>query len=417
MNSYNSALNKLKRNNISIKNEIVSIKKLLNRVVAKDVISPSNYPLCDNTSLDGYAVNSKETKSLNVRKSKKFKIIKTLAAGDNPNIKKIPKFSAIEVMTGSIIQKPFDTIIPVEQAHLSSNSTKSNYIILKNKLKKNEYIRPAGSDFKKGDKIVKRGQFINSTHILAFKTLGIEKVLVKKKPKLVFYPTGNELSENKKIPNWKIRNSNTNYLENYIKNLPVNFIIKKILRDNQSNNFKREIVKNMNSRSDIVITSGAVSAGKFDFIPQIIKTFKLKSMFKGVAIRPGKPIMFAKFKNNMCFFGLPGNPISSAACFRFFILPFIFKSLGITFEKPIMAKLKYKFKKKKKFTRFIKGKLIFTTKGVSIFEVIEGQESYKIKSFTKSNAWGVFKSGISEFKKGSYIECHSLSGLNEFLLD
>ena len=63
MNSYNSALNKLKRNNISIKNEIVSIKKLLSRVVAKDVISPSNYPLCDNTSLDGYALNSKETNS------------------------------------------------------------------------------------------------------------------------------------------------------------------------------------------------------------------------------------------------------------------------------------------------------------------------------------------------------------------
>ena len=138
MNSYNSALNKLKRNNISIKNEIVSIKKLLNRVVAKDVISPSNYPLCDNTSLDGYAVNSKETNSLNYKKSKKFKIIKTIAAGDNPNIKNIPKFSAIEVMTGSIIPKPFDTIIPIEQAQLFSNNSKYKYIILKNKLKKNE---------------------------------------------------------------------------------------------------------------------------------------------------------------------------------------------------------------------------------------------------------------------------------------
>ncbi len=173
----------------------------------------------------------------------------------------------------------------------------------------------------------------------------------------------------------------------------------------------------MKFKSDIVITSGAVSAGKFDFIPKIIKKFKLKNMFKGVAIRPGKPIMFAKFKNNMCFFGLPGNPISSAACFRFFILPFVFQSLGASFEKPIMAKLKNKFKKKKKFTRFIKGKIIFTKKGEPEFQVIEGQESYKIKSFTKSNAWGVFKSGISQYKKGSYIECYSLSGLNEFLLD
>ena len=104
MNSYKSAISKLKSNNISIKNEVVSIRKSLSRVLAKDIISPVNYPTCDNTAFDGYAVNSKETNSLNAKKSKQFKILKTLAAGDNPNIKKIPKFSAIEVMTGSIIQ-------------------------------------------------------------------------------------------------------------------------------------------------------------------------------------------------------------------------------------------------------------------------------------------------------------------------
>ena len=295
--------------------------------------------------------------------------------------------------------------------------SKPKYIILKNKFKKNEFIRPAGSDFKKGDKIIKKGQFINSNHVLALKTLGIEKVLVKKKLNVVFYPTGNELSNSKKIPNWKIRNSNTNYLNSFTKNLPINFVVKKILRDNDNLIFKKEISKNMKSKSDLVITSGAVSAGKFDFIPNVIKQFKLKSMFKGVNIRPGKPIMFAKFNNNMCFFGLPGNPISSAACFRFFVLPHMFKSLGVTLEKPIVAKLKYKFQKKKFFTRFIKGKLIFTKKGEVEFEANKGQESYKIGSFTKSNAWGVFKDGVSNFKKGTRVKCYSLSGINEFLLD
>jgi len=417
MNSYKSALVQLKRNKISIKDEMVSINESLNRVSTLDIVSPVNYPACDNTAFDGYAVNSKETKSLNGKNIKKFKIIKTIAAGDNPNIKKIPKYSTIEVMTGAIIQKPFDTIIPVEQIYFFPNKSKAKYIILKKKLKKNEYIRPAGSDFKKKDKIVKKGQLINSTHILAFKTLGIEKILVKKKPKVVFYPTGNELSDNKKIPNWKIRNSNTNYLDSFTKNLPINFIVKKILRDSESIVFKKEILKNMKSKSDFVITSGAVSAGKFDFIPNIVKQFKLKSIFKGVNIRPGKPIMFAKFNNNMCFFGLPGNPISSAACFRFFVLPLIFKSLGIALEKPIVAKLKYKFSKKKNFTRFIKGKLTFSIKGEAEFEVFKGQESYKIASFTKSNAWGVFKDGVSKFNKGACVECYSLSGINELLLD
>ena len=417
MNSYKSALNKLKKNKISIKNEIVSIKQSLNRVPASHVISPVNYPTCDNTAFDGFAVNSEETKFLSSKNIKKFKIIKTIAAGDNPNLKKTPKYSTIEVMTGAVIQKPFDTIIPIEQIHFFPNKPNAKYIVLKNKLKKNEYIRSAGSDFKKKDKIVKKGQLINSAHILAFKTLGIEKILVKKKPKVIFYPTGNELSDNKKIPNWKIRNSNTIYLDSFIKNLPINFIIKNILRDNDQITFKKEIQKNIKSKFDLVITSGAISAGKFDFIPNIIKQFKLKSIFKGVNIRPGKPIMFAKFKNNMCFFGLPGNPISSAACFRFFVLPFIFKSLGITFEKPVVAKLKYRFLKKRNFTRFIKGKLIFTKKGEAEFEAFKGQESYKIGSFTKSNAWGVFMDGVSEFKKSAHIECYSLSGFNEFLLD
>ena len=417
MNTYKFALKYLIKNKITIKDEKISINQSLNRISSSDIISSVNYPSSDNTAFDGYAINSKETNFLNIRNPKKFKIIKTIAAGDNPYIKRVPKYSSIEVMTGAIIKKPFDTIVPVEKAKLFGTKSKYQYIILKNKFKKNEFIRPAGSDFKKGDKIIRKGQLINSNHILAFKTLGIEKILVKKKLNVVFYPTGNEISNSKKIPSWKIRNSNTKYLNSFTKNLPINFKVKKILRDNDILIFKKEILKNMKSKSDLIITSGAISAGKFDFIPKIIKQFKLKSMFKGVNIRPGKPIMFAKFDNNMCFFGLPGNPISSAACFRFFVLPHIFKSLGVAFEKPIVAKLRYKFQKKKNFTRFIKGKVIFTKTGDVEFEVNKGQESYKIGSFAKSNAWGVFQDGVSNFKKGSCVECYSLSGINEFLID
>ena len=417
MISYQSALTKLKKNKLLIKNERVVIKKALNRISAKDIFSPVNYPSSNNTAFDGFAVNSKETSLLSNKRIKKFKIIKTLAAGDNPNIKKIPRFSAIEVMTGAIIQRPFDTIIPVEQINFFPNKLNPKYIVLQKKIKKNQFIRPAGSDFKKGTRVIKKGQFINSSHILALKTLDIDNILVKKKPNIIFYPTGNELSEIKKIPNWKIRNSNSMYLDSFIKNLPINFKVKKILRDKDLNSFKKEIKKNIKLNSDLVITSGAVSAGKFDFIPKVIKQFKLKSFFKGVFTRPGKPIMFVKFKNNMCFFGLPGNPISTVAGFRFFVLPLLFKSLELAPDKPIIAKLKNNFSKKINFTRFVKGKLTFSKKGFAEFEILKGQESYKINSFTKSNAWGVFKEGTSDFKRGKYIECYSASGFNEFLIN
>ena len=413
MNSYKAAISKLNNNPLKIGSEIVSIKDALNRISSKEVIAKSDYPADDNTAFDGFAVNSKETKNT----FQKFKILKTIAAGDNPYIKKVNKLSCIEVMTGAIIKKPFDTIIPIEDIEFFPSKKKAKYIIINKKIKKSEFIRPKGSDYKKGNKIVRKGELINPAHILSLKTLGIDKVLVKKKVNIVFYPSGNELSDKKNIPSWKIRNSNTIYLNSLIKSLPVNFTIQKILRDKDQKLFKEQISKQLKSKTDILITSGAVSKGKFDFIPSVINQFKLKNHFKGVAIRPGKPIMFAKFNNNKCFFGLPGNPISSVACFRFFVIPLLFKSLGLKVEKPIFAKLKNKFSKKKKFTRFVKGKLTFDKNGLVQFEVFEGQESYKIEPFVKSNAWGVFKDGVSVFNKGNLIDVYSASGLNEFLIN
>ena len=412
MIQYKKALLKLKKNKIKIKSELISAENSLNRISALDINSPNNYPAANNTAFDGFAINSKETNKINNKNTIKFKIIKTLAAGDNPKIKKISKFSTIEVTTGAIIRKPFDTVIPIEQIKFFPNSTKPKYIIINKKIKKNNFIRFLGSDFKKGERIIKKGEIVNSQHILAFKTLGVRKILVKKKPKIIFYSTGNEISNNSKVPYWKVRNSNNYYLKSFLKNLPFNFIEKKILRDNDSIKFKNEIKVNLKSNTDIIITSGAVSAGKFDFIPKIIKNFKLKYFFKGAYIRPGKPIMFAKFKKNKVFFGLPGNPISSAACFRFFVLPFLYLSTGVVENKPIKSKIKNQLIKKKNFTRFIKGKLSFSKKGIAEFEVYKGQESFRIKPFTNSNAWGLFPSGKDKFKKGDFIECYTPTGIN-----
>ncbi len=409
---YKKALLKLKKNKIKINSEIISVENSLNRISSLDLNSPNNYPAANNTAFDGFAINSKETIKINNKNSIKFKIIKTLAAGDNPKIKRISKFSTIEVMTGAVIKKPFDTVIPIEQIKFFPNSIKSKYIIINKKIKKNNFIRFLGSDFKKGERIIKKGEIINSQHILAFKTLGVKKILVKKKPKIVFYTTGNEISNNNKIPNWKVRNSNSHYLKSFLENLPFNFIEKKILRDNDLIKFKKEIKINLKSNTDLIITSGAVSAGKFDFVPKIINSFKLKYYFKGVYIRPGKPIMFAKFKKNKAFFGLPGNPISSAACFRFFVLPFLYFSTGILENKPINSIIKNQLTKKKKFTRFLKGKLSFSKKGIAEFKAHKSQESFRIKPFTKSNAWGLFPTGKDKFKKGDFIECYTLTGIN-----
>ena len=404
MIDYKKAILIIKKNKIKINSEIILSINSINRVSSSDVYSPSNYPAANNTSFDGYAVNSNETKNLTKKKFAKFKILKTFAAGDNPKIKKVPKYSTIEVMTGAIIEKPFDTVIPIEQTRYFPNKSNPKFIILDKKIKKNNNIRFKSSDYKKGQKVISKGELIKPSHILAFKTLGIKNIKVKKNPKIIFYTTGNEISNKIKIPYWKIRNSNNHFIKSFLKNYPIEFYEKKILRDKDEDKFKKEISKFLNSDIDIIITSGAVSAGKFDFVPKIIKKFKYKSFFKNVAIRPGKPLMFTKFKNNKAFFGLPGNPISSAACFRFFVMPYLNFSLGSSTEISLIAQLKNDFIKKKQFTRFIKGKLSYSNKGIPMFEVLKGQESFRINSFVKSNAWGIFPSGKSKFKKGNYIK-------------
>ena len=404
MINYQQAKNILKKAKIKIQDEEILIKNSLNRVVAKDIISPSNHPLGDNAAFDGFAINSKDTKNLSKKKPKQFIIVGSIAAGNKPFNKKVKKFNTIEIMTGGIISKPFNTIIPIEKINFYPNIQNPKSIIIDNKVSKNNHVRFKGSDYKKGQLIIKKGTIIQPNHILALKTLGVQKIKVKKKINIIFFSTGNEISNSNKIPNWKVRNSNSHYIENLSKNFLFNFKNAGILRDNHQSLFRSKIKKILNSKFDIILTSGAVSAGKFDYVPNTVKKFKTTQYFKSVMIRPGKPILFARIRQK-AIFGLPGNPISSSACFRFFVYPYLENILNLTPEKPIKAILKNSFEKKNNITRFIKSKLNTTKNGKLQVELLPGQESFRIHSFVRSNMWAVLPNGQSKFKKGEIIDC------------
>jgi molybdopterin molybdotransferase len=406
MISYKQSINILKRSKIIIRDEIIKSINCLNRVSASNIFSKANSPSADNAAFDGFAINSKDTKNLNKKKNKLFKILGIVAAGDKPFKKKIKKFEAVEIMTGGIIPKGFDTIIPIEQIVFYPNKKNSQYILIDRKIKKYQYVRFKGSDFKKDDLLVKKGIILQSNHVLAFKTLGIKNIKVKKKPNILFFSTGNEISNKEKVPDWKVRNSNSYYIQSLKQNFLFNFKNGGILKDKDEFNFEKRIKKMLDSKIDIIITSGAVSAGKFDYVPRIVKKFKLSNYFKNVAIRPGKPILFAKIKGKQkVIFGLPGNPISSAACFRFFVYPYLRNLLGVKEEKPIKAILKNEFTKKTYLTRFIKSKINTTINGKLEVETLKGQESFRIQSFVKSNIWALLPSGKSKFKKKDIVDC------------
>ena len=417
MISYQNSRRILNKGKIKIKNESILSINSLNRVSASNIYAKFNYPSGDNAAFDGYAINSNDTKNLNKNKSKAFKIIGSISAGKKPINKRINKYEAVEIMTGGIVPKGFDTIIPIEQVIVYPDKKNQKSIIINKKINKYNHVRFAGSDYKKNELVIKKNTIILPNHILALKTLGITKINVKKKINILFFSTGNEISNKDLIPDWKVRNSNSHYIQSLNNSFLFNFNNGGILRDNHQNIFKTKIKKILNSKIDILITSGAVSAGKYDYIPGIVKTLNLSHYFKSVAIRPGKPILFAKIQGKQkAIFGLPGNPMSSSACFRFFVYPFIANILGLEVEKPVKAVLKNDFLKKKQFTRFAKSKLSTTKDGKIEVHILKGQESFRIKSFVKSNIWALLPSGKSKFKKGEIIDCFFPNHPNQSLI-
>ena len=181
MISYNHSKKILKRAIIKIKDEKIKSIDSLNRAASKNIYSTVNYPSGDNAAFDGYAINSSHTKNIKKNSPQKFKILGLVAAGNRTYKKKIKKFDAIEIMTGGIIPKGFDTIIPIEQIVFFPNKNNKKYILINKKIKSYNHVRFAGSDYKKKEIVIKKNTIIQPNHILALKTLGIKNIIVKKK--------------------------------------------------------------------------------------------------------------------------------------------------------------------------------------------------------------------------------------------
>ncbi len=194
MISYKKAISLIKKNSITLTSKKISIKKALYKICAKDILSPSKYPSFDNSAFDCFALVSRETKCLNSKKTKKFRILKTIAAGYNPKINQYQKNSTVEIMTGALLPKQFDTIIPVEKVKYFPSKKKPTHIILDRNLKKFEYVRFGGEDYKKGNLVIKKGEQIQANHLIALAALGIKEILVKKVPKIIFLEQEMKLS-------------------------------------------------------------------------------------------------------------------------------------------------------------------------------------------------------------------------------
>ena len=336
--SLDVAIRNIKSNFKKISNEDVFLQNSLGRCLAEPIYSKIDNPKYDVSSMDGYAINFKDFTELNSKNNSKkainFKVIGESSAG-NPFEKKIKNFEAVRIFTGAKVPRGCDVVIIQENVHTSSDQ---KYISTQSNVIKYQNIRKKGLDFKKGECIFKIGSLIKSRHLGSIAMTGQTWVTVSRKPVVSILSTGNEiLRVGEQLTKDQIPSGNNLMLAAMVTQFGGIPRILPIADDNEDSIYN---ILNKALDSDLIVTTGGVSVGKYDLIQKALQNFEGKSQneFWKVAMRPGKPLLFSIIDNTPLI-GLPGNPVSSGVCSLIFVNVAIRSMLGITEKYPIFEKI------------------------------------------------------------------------------
>lgn len=393
MISVKQAQSKILKHLNSLGAEQIKLSSALKRVLASDVKSPVSHPLFNQSAVDGYAIRFKDLKK-NGRNI--FRIIGKSKTGDSSNYKIKPN-EAVRIFTGALVPAGFDTVIMQEDVRV-----KDNNIIAKAFPAFGANVRKKGEQIKKEMTALRKGTVLNSSAIGYLASLGINKVKVSKLPKVSVIVTGNEFSKSPgSLKKGNVFESNGLMLKSLLRDLNVN-VKSSLCRDDLTKLTK--LLKRETENNDIVIVSGGVSVGDYDFTERALNNLNYKIIFHKVFQKPGKPILFAK-KKNKTVFGLPGNPRSVLICFWEYVYSFILASMESRepFLQSLNIPLNNNYEKKEEKTLFLSSKL--TNNGVYIQE---GQASHMLKSFSSSDAIVCLPEGKKNYRKGGLVSVHIL---------
>jgi len=390
MISFEEALKLISENSSVLESEIISLSESNGRILSEDIISPISVPTFDNSAMDGYAVNAKDLIGATNESPVILKLIGLTAAGDNISQAIDNKMTAWKIMTGAPVPEGYDSVIPVENTTLLGEENDNQQVRCISSPLKGAHIRSSGEDFLENDIVLTKNQLLNANKIMALASLGIEKIKTVNKPDIAVFSTGKELIDDlsKTLEPGQIYNSNMPYILECLKELPVNAYNAGTNYDDVEL-YQQALQKELDKNTQIIISTGAVSMGDFDFIPQTIIKMGGEIIFHKSKIRPGKPVLFAKFPNGSFYFGLPGNPISATIGLRFFVTHLIRLMTSMPAEKPLKAKLLNHKTKKKGFAGILKAHSKIDSDASLTVDILSGQESFKIHPLLDANGWVV----------------------------
>jgi molybdopterin molybdotransferase len=317
----NDAIQIVRQQTTRLPLERVSLAKSMGRVLAEDIVADCDLPPFDRSQMDGYAVLANDVQATPT----KLKIVGESAAGRGWH-KTMKAGEAVRIMTGAPVPAGADS---VQQVELTRELDGSNEVEILETVAKGRSIVTRGSEIKAGQTVLSAGETINAARMAVLASFGYAEISVGRQPKVAVLATGSELvAVDQKPGQDQIRDSNNFTIAAYatlagaqVERLP--------LAGDDANLLKRQIAEAA-ERSDVVITSGGVSVGAYDFTKPALRELGAEFFFERVALRPGKPTVFARLPNGALFFGLPGNPVSVSVTFNLFARAALLTMQGAT---------------------------------------------------------------------------------------
>ena len=371
--------------------EIMPFELTLGRVLAENIKADRDLPPFNRVTMDGIAVNYKAIEN----GVNSFHIKATQAAGDPP-AEVHEADHCIEIMTGAALPSSVDTVIRYEDLEIRAGL--ASILVNHNLIKKGQNIHVQGRDKKQHEIVAESGQIISPAIISLVASVGETELRVKKLPKVVIISSGDELVEVEQTPLlYQIRKSNNYTVKAVLQQHNIDAAMLHIPDDPE---ITKKLIQQCLLNYDVILLSGGISMGKFDYIPKALDELRVQQLFHKVEQRPGKPFWFGKHDNGVVVFAFPGNPVATFMCLHRYFLTWLQTTLGLKPQPAVYAILDRDFNFQPALKYFLQVHLQANEQGQLMASPIEGNGSGDFANLSDTNAFMELPLDKNHFAKG-----------------
>ena len=384
--------------------EQVALAEACGRVLAAPVDAPRNLPPFANSAMDGFALRWRE----GLVEDTVLPVLAEQAAGDGIAGQ---SEGACSIMTGARIPDGLDTVVPVEDCTVLARDGEGRptSIALSHAPQPGQHVRHAGEDVAAGQRVLDAGARLDEEALLVLRGIGIGTVAVRRRPRLALACTGRELvdTDGAELAPGQIANTNGPYLERLFAEAGAE-VVERVTLPDEPAAFATWLARWLDAGIELVVTTGAVSMGRYDFVPDVLREAGADLRFHKLKMRPGKPLLFATAGRGTLVFGLPGNPVSSTVGARFFVDAALRALAGRAAEPALLLPLAGAACKKPGFSMLQKAALALDPDGRLQVRLLTGQESFKTAPLLAARAWAVLPEDTAELPAGTPVPVYPL---------